>query len=186
MVRYRRWYDDDPKLKKVIETFEHLNGDVQLKFAAKFLEMSERLLSQLGGHEYLATLEMPKQEAMQKSSARKRWYDRHESLFKAFNNIYALNSYKRRELADMMTLPIQIVQGYERHCKEMGKPPDLKVIEEVLRSCFQEGAERTKKLYAVYLPEFDAEMKHHHSRMKQHEPKGMWQVFIESLQKAIG
>jgi hypothetical protein len=148
--------------------------------------VSEGLLSQLGGDAYLSDLDTKKQEGLQKSKAKKRWYDQEELLHQAFNNVYALDNQRRRELAEQMALPIEIVQGYEAHCYLQQKVPDLKVVEEILRSCFQEGSARAKKLYAIYLPEFDAAFKtHQKSRLKQDAKKGLWTLFLESLQNAI-
>jgi hypothetical protein len=184
-VAYRRWYDSDARLSAVVHTMERLNESSQRQFARKLLELSEELLTEQGGEAYLASLDVRKREGLQKSRAKKRWYDQYETLHKAFNNLYALDSPSRRSIAEKLRLPIEIVKGYEQHCLENHKAPDAKVVEEVLRSCFKEGPERAKRLYALYLPEFNAALRTHESQNTQQASKGIWETLLEGIQSVL-
>ncbi len=174
----RRWYDIDPRLSKVVHAMEFMNRDSQFYFGDKLYEMSEALLAQRGGDEYLANLDAKKKEGLTKARSKHRWYDRNESLHKAFNNLYALSGQDRREIAVQLETPIQIVEGYERHCNHHGSKPEMRVIEEILRSSFIEGRERACKLYALYLYDY-SQPKHPEA------PEGLWTNLLKSLQKAM-
>lgn len=184
-MTFKRWYDADVRLSAVVRTMECMNESSQRQFAEKLLELSQELLAQQGG-EYLSTLDNAKQEGLKKSQAKKRWYDQYESLHRAFNNLYALDGFSRRNVADKLSTPIEIVQGYELHCEQTDKTPDVKVVEEVLRSCFKEGPERARRLYALYLPEFnEALQKHQQGRNKKAPAKGLWVTLLENLQSVL-
>lgn len=186
MVAYRRWYDPDPKLNAVVQALEELSEANQRQISRKLLEVSQELLARAGGEEYLANLDAKKKDGLRKSKSKKRWYDRQEQLYKAFYNIYALDAHSRRDVAEQMGLPIHIVHGYERHCRDTQKTPELSVVEEILRTCFQEGQNRAKKLYALYLPEFNAAFQSHQkSHLKQEPSKGIWTLLLESIREAI-
>lgn len=187
-MSYRRWYDADPRLSTVVHTMEGMGETIQRQFAAKLLELSEEWMHIQGGNEYLSALDTKKQDGLQKSNAKKRWYDQYESLHKAFNNLYALDDLSRRNIAEKLSLPIEIVKGYEQHCQDMDKSPEIKVVEEILRSCFREGAERSRRLYAVYLPEFNEALRRHEQKRqskKEAEAKGVWETLLESIQSAL-
>jgi hypothetical protein len=185
-VAYQRWYDSDPRLSAVVRTMECMGETIQRQFAAKLLELSEEWLQIQGGTEYLSQLDTKKQEGLQKSNAKKRWYDQYESLHKAFNNLYALDPLSRRNIAEKLSLPIEIVKGYEQHCIEMEKSPEIKVVEEILRTCFNEGSERAKRLYAVYLPEFNEALRaHENSRNAKRVSKGVWETLLENIQSVL-
>jgi hypothetical protein len=53
-----------------------------------------------------------------------------------------------------MTTPILIVEAYEKQCETMHLEPDVKIVEEILRTCLTEGQERAKRLYALYMNDF--------------------------------
>lgn len=190
-MAYRRWYDVDPKLSSVVHAMESLNKDTQLYFAGKVLELAEVLLGQQGGEAYLETLDERKKEGLNKSQAKNRWYDRHETLHKAFNYLYALPAIDRREIATKMETPIKIVEGYEKHCARQDKAPETSVIEEILRSSFVQGQERAKKLYSIYLMDLSAPrplqaVKAGHDKKNQKgESTGLWSNLLKRFQEAM-
>lgn len=190
-MAYRRWYDADPKLSSVVHAMEFLNKDTQLYFAGKVLELAEALLTQQGGEAYLDTLDERKKEGLNKSQAKNRWYDRHETLHKAFNYLYALPAIDRREIANKLETPIKIVEGYERHCTRQDKAPETSVIEEILRSSFVEGQERAKKLYSIYLMDLSAPRPLQSvkaSPLKNDTPEvstGLWSHLLKKFQEAM-
>lgn len=186
MATYRRWYDTDPKLSTVVRAMEDLNEANQRQIAGKLLELSEDFLKELGGAAYLSSLSPEKQAGLKKSQAKKRWHDQYEAMHEAFNNFYALDNPSRRDIADRMSLPVDIIQGYEAHCAQLNKTPDIDVVAEALRCCFTEGQNRAKKLYMLYLPEFSHEFQAHQKKRLKAEPKkGLWTLLLESIQNAI-
>lgn len=186
-MAYRRWYDVDPKLSSVVHAMEVLNRDTQLYFAGKVLEFAESLLAEQGGEVYLESLDERKKDGLKKSEAKSRWYDRHETLHKAFNYLYALPAIDRREIANKLETPIKIVEGYERHCARQDKVPDTYVIEEILRSSFVEGQERAKKLYSIYLMDLSAPrpLQGVKSGNAKEPPSGLWSNLLKKFQEAI-
>lgn len=188
-MSFKRWYDFDQRLSTVIRAMEFLNQGSQFHFADKLLELSEELMVQRGGTDYLATLDPKKQAGLEKASQSKaRWYDQTDSLHRAFTNLYALPNEDRREIASRMVTPIQIVEGYERHCRKEGKEPDIRVIEEVMRSCFVEGQERARKLYSLYLTdpsEFLAKRPNLAASAPEESSRGMWSNLLESIQTVL-
>lgn len=190
-MAYRRWYDVDPKLSSVVHAMEFLNKDTQLYFAAKVLELAEALLKQQGGNAYLETLDDRKKDGLNKSQAKNRWYDRHETLHKAFNYLYALPAIDRREIANKLETPIKIVEGYEKHCVRQDKSPETSVIEEILRSSFVEGQERAKKLYSIYLMDLSAPRPLQSvkggrgNKNQKEESTGLWSNLLKKFQEAI-
>jgi hypothetical protein len=185
-VSYRRWYDTDPRLSAVVRTMECMGETIQRQFAEKLLELSEEWMLIQGGNAYLSALDTKKQDGLQKSHAKKRWYDQYETLHKAFNNLYALDEFSRRSIAEKLSLPIEIVKGYEQHCQEMDKKPEMSVIDEVLRTCFKERPERARRLYSVYLPEFNQALRALEQERHAHKAyKGVWETLLESIQSAL-
>ncbi len=189
MATQKRWYDVDQKLSKVVHAMEFMNEESQQRFAGKLLELSQEFLRDLGGTDYIETLDAQKREGISKSRAKKRWYDRYESLHTAFNNLYALDNDSRRFIATQLVTPIQIVEGYEKHCKREGKEPDIRVIEEVLRSAFTQGQERTRRLYSLYLNEFKDELDSHNrqqrKKLETQEEPGLWTLLLQSLHSVL-
>ncbi len=191
MAVQKRWYDTDQRLSVVVHTMEAMNVESQQRFANKLLELSEELLHELGGQEYIQTLDERKVEGLSKSQAKKRWYDAYETLHRAFNNLYTLDGDSRRYIATQLVIPIQIVEGYEKHCKRERKEPDARVVEEILRSCFTQGQERTKRLYSLYLNDFSRELEAHKQQQKAkqqqfgNEGDGLWSQLLGNLQKAL-
>jgi hypothetical protein len=153
-VAFQRWYDFDVRLSGVVRSMESMSERNQEYFAKKLLELSEFLLEERGGEAYLSSLHPKKKEGLEKAQSKKRWYDKSESLHRAFNNLYALTTEDRQEVATRMTTPILIVEAYEKQCETMHLEPDVKVVEEILRTCLTEGQERAKRLYALYMNDF--------------------------------
>ncbi|MCE3234519.1 MAG: hypothetical protein K0Q50_699 [Vampirovibrio sp.] len=180
-MTYRRWYDTDPKLSAVVHAMESLNRDTQIYFADKLYELSEGLLTQRGGDDYLAGLDARKKEGLTKARSKHRWYDQNESLHRAFNNLYALPGGDRRDIAIQLETPIQIVEGYEKHCARHGSNPEMRVIEEILRSSFMEGRERARKLYSLYLYDYSAATHPSHPEV----PEGIWSQLLKRVQEAL-
>jgi phage-related protein len=189
-MTYRRWYDADPRVSAVVHAMEDLNRDSQLYLAQKMLELSETFLVDLGGDTYLAALDPKKQEGLNKADSKNRWYDRDDRLHKAFKNLYALPNSERRDIAMRLATPIQIVEGYERHCMRQGTKPEMRIVEEILRSSFVEGQERARKLYSVYLYDFvvaaASTPNARSDESVEEEPKGgLWSHLLRSLQEAM-
>lgn len=184
-MAYRRWYDADPKLSSVVHAMEFLNRDTQLYFAGKLLELGQSLLSQQGGEAYLNALDERKKDGLSKSQAKNRWYDRHETLHKAFNYLYALPAIDRREIANKLETPIKIVEGYEKHCARQDKVPESSVIEEIMRSSFREGQHRAQKLYSIYLMDFSESQSSQSSKSGKNEPVGLWGNLLRKFQEAL-
>lgn len=180
-MTYRRWYDTDPRLSAVVHAMEFMNRDTQSYFGEKLRELSESLLVQRGGDDYLAGLDAKKKEGLNKSGSKHRWYDRSESLHRAFNYLYALPGGDRRDIAVRLETPIQIVEGYERHCQRQGIKPEMRIIEEILRSSFMEGRERTRKLYSLYLYDYESAM----PPMHPEAPEGLWSQLLKRVQEAL-
>lgn len=179
-TEYKRWYDEDKKLSIVVKAMEAMDITTQLKFADKLLELSRELLRDRGGDkEVLEALEADKKAALEKAQSRRRWYDQYESLHQAFNNLYVLNEQDRGSLANRLVVPVQIVEGYERSCREKGDQPNLEVVDEILRTSLLEGPERANKLYDLYALEASI------SPQQKSKPKGVWSEVIASLQKAL-
>ncbi|HEY9685546.1 MAG TPA: hypothetical protein V6C52_01075 [Coleofasciculaceae cyanobacterium] len=153
-MAFQRWYDFDVRLSGVVRSMESMSERNQEYFAEKLLELSEYLLEERGGEEYLTALHPKKKEGLEKAQSKKRWYDKSESLHRAFNNLYALTTEDRQEVATRMTTPILIVEAYEKQCETMHLEPDVKIVEEILRTCLTEGQERAKRLYALYMNDF--------------------------------
>jgi hypothetical protein len=187
-MTYRRWYDADPKVSAVVHAMEDLNRDSQVYLAQKLVDLSETLLAELGGDAYLETLDPQKKEGLNKADSKNRWYDRDERLHRAFKNLYALPNIQRRELATRLASPIQIVEGYEKHCNRQGSKPEMRIVEEILRSCFVEGQERARKLYSVYLYDFSVSVPQRQQRQEESvedEPQGIWSLLLRRLQEAM-
>ena len=188
-MSYRRWYDVDPRLSAVVHAMEDLNRDSQIYMAQKILELSESLLVDLGGEEYLKGLDEKKQAGLDKAGSNKnRWYDRDERLHRAFKNLYALPNTERRDIAIRLATPIQIVEGYEKHCARQGSAPEMRIIEEILRSSFVQGSERARKLYSVYLHDFSATAtpeRSHDKASKDSNSGSLWSHLLRSLQEAM-
>ena len=180
---YKRWYDYDAKVRTMVKSMEFMNVKNQLYFAEKLLEMSEQLLLERGGDSYLSSLEVNVKQGLEKSKAKKRWYDSFEVLHRAFNNLYALTPEDRQELAIRLSTPIRIVEGYERQCRKQGQDPDIKVVEEILRTALSQGHERARRLYVLYLTDFPAENAQKNSN--QNQQKGLWTRFLENLRTAL-
>jgi hypothetical protein len=179
----RRWYDIDPRLSAVVHAMEFMNRDSQFYFGDKLYELTETLVSRRGGEEYLATLDKRKQEGLTKARSNKhRWYDRNEHLHKAFNNLYALSGQDRREIASQLETPIQIVEGYEKHCLRQGLKPEMRIIEEILRSSFIEGKERARKLYSIYLYDYFSSGQ---ARHPEAQGDGLWSHLLKRFQDAL-
>lgn len=183
-MSYRRWYDADPRLSTVVRTMECMGETIQRQFAEKLLELSEEWVLIQGGEAYLSALNTKKQDGLQKSNAKKRWYDQYETLHRAFNNLYALDDLSRRSIAEKLSLPIEIVKGYEQHCRDLDKQPEMSVIDEVLRTCFKERPERARRLYSVYLPDFNEALRTHEQE-RHAASKGVWETLLESIQSAL-
>jgi hypothetical protein len=185
-MTYRRWYDADPKVSAVVHAMEELNRDSQLYLAQKLVELSESLLAELGGDAYLEALDPQKKEGLNKADAKNRWYDRDDRLHTAFKNFYALPNIQRRDVASRLATPIQIVEGYEKHCNRQGSKPELRIVEEILRSSFVEGQERARKLYSVYLHDFSISSPQRPQEEKgAEEPQGLWSHLLRRLQAAM-
>lgn len=181
-MAFKRWYDNDSKLSNVVRAMERMEPSTQQHFAEKLRDLTEDLVFDHGGEAYLATLEPKVREGLNKAQSKNRWYDRYEDLHQAFNNLYALPPGDRREVASRLETPIEIIRGYERHCKETEQAPDSKVIVEVLRTSLVEGPARAKRLYALYLgnfPSTDA------VENPPEEQKGLWTRLLESIQSAL-
>ncbi len=188
-MSYRRWYDVDPKLSNVVHAMEFLNPDTQIYFAEKLLELTRALMMAQGGETYLEALDDRKKEGLSKSQAKKRWYDRHETLHQAFNNLYALSAIDRREIAMKLAMPIRIVEGYEKHCARQDNVAEASVIEEILRSSFVEGNQRAQKLYSIYLMDFSGQPGQPPSSTNQaaksQAPTGLWSHLLKKFQEAL-
>jgi hypothetical protein len=186
VAAFKRWYDFDQRLSVVVRAMEFMSTNSQCHFADKLLELSEALLVQRGGETYIEMLEPKKKTGLEKADASKgRWYDRQETLHKAFVNLYALPNEDRQEVAARMVTPIQIVEGYERYCRKERKEPDILVIEEVLRSCFVEGQDRARRLYALYLSDPSDFLPKRQAVWPPDESRGMWSSLLESIQTVL-
>lgn len=179
-MSYRRWYDNDPKLSSVVHAMEFLNKDSQAYFAEKLLELSQSLMARQGGVAYLETLDERKKNAMGKARDKKRWYDWDDRMHLAFNNLYALPAIDRREVALKLATPIQIVEGYEKHCNSQGRKIEACIVEEILRSSFVEGQERTRKLYSLYLSDFVQP-----ATTQAKDSGGLWGNLLKKLQETL-
>jgi hypothetical protein len=185
-LAYKRWYDCDAKLSTMVRAMEVMNLPSQRYFAQTLLELSEMLLAERGGETYLRALEEGKKAGLEKSKAKNRWYDRYETLHRAFNNLYTLKSEDRREIAIRLSTPISIVAGYERQCRKTGQEPDVKVVEEILRTALSQGHERARRLYSLYLTDFEEELNNSSRRKSgKTESKGFWTQFLETLQGVV-
>lgn len=186
-MAYQRWYDKDPRLSAVVKSMEFMNDATQRRFADKLLTLSEELMAERGGYEYIEKLDPNKKDALGKAqSNKKRWYDQYESLHRAFNNLYALPMEDRREIAARLSTPIDIVAAYERHCTRQRVRPDLNVVEEILRTSLQDGAERARKLYALYTDDFRHELETANKRpYGAAADRGMWTALLENLQDML-
>jgi hypothetical protein len=182
-VAYQRWYDTDLRLSAVVRSLELLNEQSLEYFAEKLLEISESLLSEHGGADYLESLDPRKKAGLEKAQTnRKRWYDRQENLHKAFNNLYALTPKDRREVASRLTTPILIVEAYERYCRQEEVTPDIRVIEEILRTCLLEGHERAKRLYSLYMNDFSKMLPKSQAEETQ---EGFWTGLLKNIQSIL-
>lgn len=171
----------------MVRAMESMNIESQMRFADKMLELSEALLQACGGQDYIISLDPKRREGLDKSKARNRWYDRYESLHQAFNNLYALSSGDRRTLAMQLHTPIQIVEAYERYCKQADQSPDQRVVEEILRTSLREGPERARRLYAIYLSDFSEEIARlgRSSTESTWTEDNFWSLVLRSLQQVL-
>lgn len=187
-MSFKRWHDTDPKLSAFLQSMEHINGGSRKRFAEKLRELSEILLAERGGAEYLENLDYRKKEGLRKAEAKNRWYDQLDDLHDALQNLYALNSADRREVAGRLSLPIRIVEGYEKYCKAQSQLPDNRVIEEILRTSLVDGEERARRLYDHYLSALRADIPQMNQARKAKAAKaknGVWTSLLQSLQGVL-
>jgi len=177
---YKRWYDRDPRLSRVVQAMEHLDTGSRRVFAVKFHNMSNIWLKERGGDNYLRMLDDNRKAGLLKSGNRKRWYDHNEHLHQAFNNLYALPPLDRRELMALLDTPIHIVEGYERYCHQHEQEPDVRMVDKIMRTCMVDGAESAKRMYTVYLTALRPNLPE-----TLPEPKGAWTVLLKTLQEAL-
>lgn len=162
---------------------ERMSERNQQYFAKKLLELSQQLMKERGGEEYMSALHPKKQEGLEKSESRKRWYDNDETLHQAFNNLYALAPDDRREVAARLTTPIMIVEAYEKNCQDEGREPDIEVVDEILTACLTEGQERAKGMYALYMGGFTGGTPYGRRRTDSQEAApGFWSHLLKDIQ----
>lgn len=147
----KRWYDFESQLSKIVRSMELMNDNSQIKFGERLLDLSEQLICERGGANYMESLSLDIKEGLEKANAKNRWYDKHEKLHLAFKNLYSLNNGDRRQIAVLMMTPIKIVKAYETYCKVNGQKPDLNIIDEIMRTCLTSGSQRAENLYQIYL-----------------------------------
>ncbi len=185
-MAYKRWYDFDQRMSTVVRAMEKLSRGTQIRFAEKLLELSEEMLLHQGGQNYLTGLDEQRLHGLQKATTSKaRWYDRHETLRMAFLNLYALTNDDRRAIAARMLMPVRIIEGYERSCKSSGNAPDFLVIEDVLHTCFRQGAAHASKLYSLYLSDSANLKPKEIADYPKPRNTGVWTALMESLQTAL-
>lgn len=186
-MSHKRWYDLESHLSQVVRAMEFMNETSQVKFGERLFELSEELILEKGGSDYLANLSDDVKAGLEKANSKSRWYDRHEKLHLAFKNLYSLPNSERRQIAVMMVTPIKIVRGYEKHCKNSGQVPDSIIVDEILRTCLTSGPKRAENLYQIYL----VDASHYEQSTgtngngKGSKEDGVWSELLTSIQKAL-
>lgn len=109
-VGFTRWYDRNPELSQGVMLMEKAPFLVQLAVSRRIIEHveNERLLRKK--EHGLRELGTPKVTGLLKSKTKRRWYDEHPALHRAFNYLYMVEDEHRSELGLKIIIAVKLLE----------------------------------------------------------------------------
>jgi hypothetical protein len=140
----QRWYDAQPKVKRIIDTLQHFPHEVLSIVAEGAVTMAERECRALEMMKSIKSLGTEKVLAMYKSKNKRRAYDSNPEMHKAVNYMFILSEQNRDYLADKTLDLIECVTDYLKACRELECEPKEADISDITQTYVSKGAKDAK------------------------------------------
>lgn len=135
----KRFYEEDPTVRKAVESLFLFPDDIQKIIAKSFSLIAKRDCNAEELLKEFRTLGSDRIMALYKSKRKQRHYDRIPAVHDALNYLLVMNPESRIFLAAKVIELVSLMQDYFKLCKQYTEPPNLELIENLSTVYIERG-----------------------------------------------
>jgi hypothetical protein len=150
----RRFYEEDPTVKKAVDSLFLFPEDIQRVIAKGFSLIAERDCNAQERLKEFKTLGSEKVLALYKSKKKMRKYDKNPVVHEAMNYMLIMDTGSRNFLASKVIELVGFMQDYLKLCKTYSSAPDIKTIENISETYVEKGLTEAKSFISKLETEF--------------------------------
>lgn len=150
----RRFYEEDPTVKKAVDSLFLFPEDIQKVIARGFSLIAERDCNAQERLNEFKTLGTEKVLALYKSKRKLRKYDKNPVVHEAMNYMLIMDTDSRNFLAGKVIELVSFMQDYLKLCKTYSCSPDMRTVENISETFVEKGLTEAKSFISKLEVEF--------------------------------